>query len=181
MERDRERYLQKHFWMFQPHLKAIESNNTLQLESDNKLWNMVQGTQTAALQFVASDPMSKFIFNPITPVGEDDTGHRELLGALFPHSEDNSEGKHQTTRLYEAPSQAEAQPRVYSRQARVLRAEHPRPVRHQTEARLPKRTQHSTSTSSSKAPKEACGKVLMNRMGNPNFSSFRRRLQVTLA
>lgn len=68
MERDRERYLEKHAWMFKPYLEAQEANKQLQIESDNKLKNMIEGMNTGRLQFVASDPMSKFIFNPSRPV-----------------------------------------------------------------------------------------------------------------
>lgn len=73
MERDRERYLEKHSWMFKPYLSAQENNKQLQIESDNKLRNMVEGMNTASLQFVASDPMSKFIFSPSRPVCFDST------------------------------------------------------------------------------------------------------------
>lgn len=79
MERDRERYLEKHAWMFRPYLEAQQANKLLQLESDNKLKNMIEGTDTGKLLFVASDPMSKFIFNPTRAVTSPYRGYRELL------------------------------------------------------------------------------------------------------
>lgn len=69
MEIEKEKYLQKHAWMFKPYMNAIQSNRNLQIESDNKLMNMIEGTKSGSLQFIASDPMSKFIFNPLNPVG----------------------------------------------------------------------------------------------------------------
>lgn len=68
MEKDRQRYIEKYSWIFQPHMLALEHNKMLQIESDNKLRNMVEGNNTNSLQFVPSDPLSKFIFNPVTPV-----------------------------------------------------------------------------------------------------------------
>jgi hypothetical protein len=68
MERDRERYLETHSWMFKPFLQAQDTNRQLQIESDNKLKNMIEGPTTAALQFVPSDPLSKFMFNSVATV-----------------------------------------------------------------------------------------------------------------
>ena len=68
MEKDRERYLEKLAWMFKPLLEAQENLKQLQSESDNKLKNMIEGTESGRLQFIASDPMSKFMFNPTRPV-----------------------------------------------------------------------------------------------------------------
>jgi hypothetical protein len=70
LEKDREKYLLKQQWMFKPHMDALEKNRALQSETDNKLYNMINGTKTAALLFTPSDPMSKFIFNCSTPVEE---------------------------------------------------------------------------------------------------------------
>ena len=69
LEKDRERYLYSHAWMFKPYLQTQAKNNFLQIESDNKLRNMVEGgTSSGALQFVPSDPVSKFMFNSVEMV-----------------------------------------------------------------------------------------------------------------
>lgn len=68
LEKDKEKYLLKQQWMFKPHMDTLEKNRALQFESENKLYNMINGTKTAALLFTPSDPMSKFIFNCSTPV-----------------------------------------------------------------------------------------------------------------
>lgn len=84
LEKDKEKYLLKQQWMFKPHMEALEKNRALQSESENKLYNMINGTKTAALLFTPSDPMSKFIFNPSTPVNKRLTRHFTAIRILCP-------------------------------------------------------------------------------------------------
>ncbi len=98
MEKDRERYLEKYSWIFQPHLQAVEKNKALQAESDNKLRNMIEGSSAGSLMFATSDPMSKFIFNPLTPVR---LAHQALESYSEPFSHCNKMIIKENTRLPE--------------------------------------------------------------------------------
>ena len=68
MRKDKQKYLENNSWMFRPCIQTLSNNQQLQLESDNKLHNMIEGkTNTGNLQFAPSEAMNPFMMNIHTP------------------------------------------------------------------------------------------------------------------
>lgn len=73
--------------MFKPCIQALSNNDRLQIESDNKLHNMIEGkTESGNLQFAPSEPMNPFMMNihaaaiqSYEQVGLSDGQHKEIV------------------------------------------------------------------------------------------------------
>lgn len=87
MRKDKQKYLEKNSWMFKPCIQTLSNNDRLQIESDNKLHNMLEGkTASGNLQFAASEPMNPFMMNIHAPaiqsyeqLGLSDGQHKEIV------------------------------------------------------------------------------------------------------